>query len=131
MKIAIASDGTNVFQHFGRTPEFALFEIENGRVVKSSALSSGELGHGALAGLLKEANVELLICGGIGGGAVNALANIGVRVIGGAEGNVKKVAEDFAAGTLATNPDFACNHHHHEGEGCGHGHGEDHSCNCR
>ena len=120
MKIAITCENNQVFQHFGHTPGFALFEIVDGRIVSEKMLSSGSSGHGALATLLALEQVETLICGGIGGGAINALGNAGIKVIGGAAGNVREVAEAFAAGTLQVRADFHCNHHHHgEGHTCG------------
>ncbi|MBE6400211.1 MAG: dinitrogenase iron-molybdenum cofactor biosynthesis protein [Lentisphaerae bacterium] len=124
MKIAITCENGSVFQHFGHTPEFAVFEIENGKITASKMLSSGGSGHGALATLLTLEQVDVLICGGIGGGAINALGSAGIEVIGGAEGDVRQVAEAFAAGTLQVRQDFHCNHHHHgEGHDCG-----SHSC---
>lgn len=128
MKIAITCENHNVFQHFGHTPGFALFEIENGKVVSEKELSSGDTGHGALATLLAGEKIDLLICGGIGGGAINALGNAGIEVIGGAAGDVREVAEAFAAGMLQVRADFHCNHHHHgEGHTCGsHGCGSGH-----
>ena len=120
MKIAITCENNLVFQHFGHTPGFALFEIADGRIVSEKMLSSGSSGHGALATLLALEQVDTLICGGIGGGAINALGNAGIKVIGGAAGNVREVAEAFAAGTLKVRADFHCNHHHHgEGHTCG------------
>ena len=129
MKVAIASENGKVFQHFGRTPEFSIFEIQGGKVVEKSLLKCGDSGHGALAGLLAESGVDTLICGGIGGGAINALSSLGITVIGGAAGDVLKAAEAFAEGKLETDPNFSCNHHHHEG-GCGENHGGDHECHC-
>ena len=123
MKIAITCENGSVFQHFGHTPEFAVFEIENGKITASKMLSSGGSGHGALATLLTLEQVDVLICGGIGGGAINALGSAGIEVIGGAEGDVRQVAEAFAAGTLQVRQDFHCNHHHGEGHDCG-----SHSC---
>ena len=113
MKIAITCENDTVFQHFGHTPGFAVFEIQDSRITAESRISSGDSGHGALATLLAAENIELLICGGIGGGAINALANAGIQVIGGAEGNVREVAEAFAGNTLKVRSDFHCNHHHH------------------
>ena len=52
--------------------------------------------------------------------AINALANAGIEVVGGASGNVREVAEAFVNGTLQIRSDFHCNHHHD--------HGEDHNC---
>lgn len=124
MKIAVTCENHQVFQHFGHTPGFAVFEVENGNIISEKLLSSGSTGHGALAGVLALEQVDLLICGGIGGGAVNALANAGIEVVGGAGGDVKAVVEAFIAGTLQLRENFHCNHHHHgEGHNCG-----SHSC---
>ena len=124
MKIAVTCENNQVFQHFGHTPGFAVFEIADGKVVSEKMLSSGSSGHGALATLLALEQIEVLICGGIGGGAINALGNAGIKVIGGAEGDVRCVAENYAAGTLQVRENFHCNHQHHgEGHTCG-----DHGC---
>ena len=124
MKIAVTCENNQVFQHFGHTPGFAVFEIADGKVVSEKMLSSGSSGHGALATLLALEQIEVLICGGIGSGAINALGNAGIKVIGGAEGDVRCVAENYAAGTLQVRENFHCNHHHHgEGHTCG-----DHGC---
>lgn len=119
MLVAVTCENDQVFQHFGHTPEFAVFKFEDGKLVDEKRISSGSSGHGALAGLLALNSVDVLICGGIGGGAINALANAGIQVVGGAEGNVREVAEAFAAGTLQVRENFHCNHHHH---------GEEHDC---
>lgn len=124
MKIAVTCENDQVFQHFGHTPCFAVFEAEDGKIISDKRISSGDSGHGALASLLAEEKIDLLICGGIGGGAVNALAQANIMVVGGAEGNVREVAEAFVTGTLQVREDFHCGHHHHgEGHTCG-----DHGC---
>lgn len=126
MKIAVTCENDEVFQHFGHTPEFAVFETYGEKILSEKRLSSGDTGHGALAGLLAEDDIEVLICGGIGGGAIIALAEAGIVVVGGAEGNVRKVAEDYLTGKLVPRKNFFCNHHHEGGHDC-HGGGE-HSC---
>lgn len=120
MKIAITCENEQVFQHFGHTPQFAVFEISDNKIISDSRMATGDSGHGALAGLLAAENIEVLICGGIGAGAVNALQSANIRVIGGADGNVRQVAEEFAAGTLKVRANFHCNHHHN--------HDEEHDC---
>lgn len=124
-KIAVACENNQVFQHFGRTPEFAVFEIsEERKIVDESRLSTGETGHGALAALLDEQGIACLICGGIGGGAIQALSDAGIQVIPGAEGDVHDVVEAVLNGTFVPCEGFVCNHHHGEGgHSCG-----DHGC---
>lgn len=126
MKIAVTCENEQVFQHFGHTPGFAVFESEAGEIVKEKRISSGDSGHGALATLLSEEKIDLLICGGIGMGAVNALAQANILVVGGAEGNVKEVAQAFLNGTLQVREEYHCNHHG-DGHTCGsHGCGSGH-----
>ena len=64
MKIAVTYDNGNIFQHFGRTETFKVYEVEDGKVVSSQVIGSGGVGHGALAGVLAEQKVDVLICGG-------------------------------------------------------------------
>ncbi len=124
MKIAAACENGMIFQHFGHTPEFAVFEIEDNRIASEKILACGESGHGALAGLLAENNIDIIICGGIGGGAVKALGDAGILTVGGAEGDVREVVKSFLAGTLQVRKDFHCRHHRENGEhSCG-----SHSC---
>ena len=128
MKVAVTCSDNEVFQHFGHTPGFAVFEIADNQIISETFLSSGESGHGALAAVLAEAGIEVLICGGIGNGAINALSNANIKVVGGAAGNVREVAEAFAAGSLKVRPNFQCLHHHHDhGEG-GDCSSHDHQC---
>ena len=122
MKIAVTYDDGNVFQHFGRTEFFKVYEVEDNKVVSSEVVSSNGTGHGALAGLLSGIDVDVLICGGIGGGAQAALAEAGVELCAGASGNTD---EAYLKGELV-NSGANCDHHHHEeGHSCGEG---GHSC---
>ena len=127
MKIAVTYDNGNVFQHFGRTEQFKVYEVADNKVVSSEVISSGGTGHGALAGLLAGQDVDVLICGGIGGGAQAALAEAGVELCAGAEGNTDEAVEAYLRGELVSTG-ANCDHHHHEdGHSCG-GHEEGHSC---
>lgn len=130
MKIAVTYDNGNIFQHFGKTENFKVYEVEDNKVVSSEVIGSNGTGHGALAGLLSEQGVDVLICGGIGGGAQNALAQAGIRLFGGVSGSADDAVNALLAGNLGYDPDVHCNHHdhHEEGHNCGdHGCGS-HSC---
>ena len=132
MKIAVTYDNGEIFQHFGHTEQFKLYDIENGKVVASEVVGTNGSGHGALAGFLAEHQVQVLICGGIGGGAQNALAQAGIKLFCGCSGNADQAVEALLEGQLNYDADVKCNHHDHEhGEGghqCGnHGCGS-HSC---
>ena len=127
MKIAVTYDNGNIFQHFGRTESFKVYEVEDNKVVSSEVIGSNGVGHGALAGLLADQSVDVLICGGIGGGAQQALAEAGVELVAGAEGDVDQAVEAYLRGELISTG-ANCDHHHHEdGHSCGE-HGEGHSC---
>ena len=136
MKIAVTYDNGNIFQHFGRTEQFKVYEVEDNKVVSSEVIGSNGVGHGALAGLLADRSVDVLICGGLGGGAQAALAEAGVEVCAGAEGDADQAVEAYLKGELVSTG-ANCDHHHHEdghscgdheeGHGCG-SHDEGHSC---
>ena len=127
MRIAVTYENGQVFQHFGHSEQFKVYDVEDGKVVKSEVIGTNGQGHGALAGFLLQGNVDVLICGGIGGGARNALAEAGIELFPGAQGNADAQVEAYLAGELNYDPDTVCSHHGHEhGEGgCGHHeHGE-------
>lgn len=135
MIVAVAYKDGEVFQHFGHTEKFNLYEIEDNQIQVITTVSVNGTAHGALANTLKNCNADTLICGGIGAGAQRALAENDIKLYGGVTGNADQAVKDLLAGTLQYNPDVKCNHHHHgEGEGhtCGghhhHGKGEKHAC---
>lgn len=131
MKIAATYENGNIFQHFGRTETFKVYEVEDGKIVSSQVIGSNGIGHGALAGLLADQDIKVLICGGLGGGALNALTEAGIEVCAGASGNADEAVEAYLRGELVDSG-ANCDHHHHGGEDhecCGHHHEEeDHEC---
>ncbi|MCI7739476.1 MAG: DUF134 domain-containing protein [Lachnospiraceae bacterium] len=129
MKIAVTYENGEVFQHFGHTEQFKVYEVEDGKIISSEIVDTNGQGHGALAGFLFNSGIDVLICGGIGGGARNALAEAGIQLYPGAMGNADAQVESFLKGTLSYDPDTMCSHHSHaEGHVCGdHGCGS-HSC---
>lgn len=131
MRIAVTYENGNIFQHFGHTQQFKLYDIEDGKVLKSELIGANGFGHGALAGILSAVKADVLICGGIGGGAQAALAENGIKLYGGVSGNADEAVNAFLSGNLAFNPNVHCEHHDHEhggkshicgDHGCGHGH---------
>jgi len=132
MRIAVTYENGEIFQHFGHTEQFKVYDVENGKIIASKVVDTNGSGHGALAGVLAELNANVLICGGIGGGAQMALKAAGIDLFGGVSGDADKAVEEFITGKLAYDPDVKCNHHdHHHGEEhvCGdHGCGGEHHC---
>ena len=129
MKIAVTYENGQVFQHFGHTEQFKVYDVADGRVTDSRVVDTNGSGHGALAGFLRELGVDTLICGGIGGGARNALAQAGIRLFPGASGDADGAVKALLADRLDYDPDTVCAHHHDHGEGhdCGH-HDHEHAC---
>ena len=121
MKIAVTYENGQVFQHFGHTAQFKIYQVEDGAVAAQEVVDTAGSGHGALAGFLKEAGVQVLLCGGIGAGARNALAEAGIQLRGGISGSADEAAEAYLNGTLHYDPAVCCDHH-------GQGHGEGASC---
>jgi predicted Fe-Mo cluster-binding NifX family protein len=129
MRIAVTYENGQVFQHFGHTERFKVYDIENGMVTVTTTVNTNGSGHGALADILKKIGADTLVCGGIGGGAKLALAEAGIKLYGGVTGDTDKAIESLLAGRLRFDPDAECSHqdeHHHDDcgrQGCeGHSH---------
>ena len=119
MRIAVTYDNGQIFQHFGHSAQFKVYDVEDGKITHEQIIDTNGSGHGALAGLLSDAKADVLICGGIGGGAQMALAEAGIKLYGGAAGDADAAVAAFLRGELAYNPDVRCSHH----DGGHHGHG--------
>ena len=119
MRLAVTyeKETGDVFQHFGHTETFKVYDIAEGEIRGGQVIDTNGAGHGALAGLLARKEVDALICGGIGGGARNALTEAKIVVYPGALGNADENVKAFLAGELSYDPDTMCSHH-----------GEDHTC---
>ena len=109
MRIAVTYENEEIFQHFGHTEQFKIYDIENGAIIASQVVDTNGSGHGALAGVLTALNVDVLICGGIGGGAQMALAAAGIKLYGGVSGNADVTVAAFIQGKLTYNPNVQCN----------------------
>lgn len=127
MRVATTYDNGNIFMHFGRSEQFKIYDIQDGKVLNEQVVGTGGTGHGALAGLLANGGVDTLICGGIGGGAINALTQTGITVYAGAQGSCDACVEALIAGTLAQTGEATCDFHGHDHEHT-HEHGEPCSC---
>ena len=129
MKIAVTYDNGNIFQHFGKTDFFKVYEVNDNQVVSSEVIGSNGSGHGALADLLAGQSIDVLICGGIGGGAQDALQAADIEVCSGAQGDTDQAVEAYLKGELVSSG-VNCDHHHEDGHSCG-GHEDGHTCgNC-
>jgi len=121
MRIAVTYENGCVFPHFGHTQQFKIYDVADGAVSASRVVDTNGSGHGALAGVLKALEVDVLICGGIGGGAQAALAAAGIKLYGGVSGDTDAAVAALLAGNLDYDPEARCDHHDHH-------HGEEHTC---
>lgn len=132
MKLAVTYENGQIFQHFGHTEQFKIYEVADGKIVSEEVVDTNGSGHGALAGFLMQHGVEALICGGIGGGAQAALVKVGIKLYGGVSGEADAAVHALLAENLGFNPDVQCSHHNQKhgdgGHTCGsHGCGN-HGC---
>ncbi|MBQ3549220.1 MAG: FKBP-type peptidyl-prolyl cis-trans isomerase [Oscillospiraceae bacterium] len=121
MKIAVTFENGQVFQHFGHTEQFKLYEVEDGKVVSSEIIDTNGSGHEALADFLAARGVSALVCGGIGDGAQAALSASGIEICSGAAGEADEAVAAFLRGELVS-AGVNCDHHDHdhsEEGGCG------------
>lgn len=118
MKIAVTFENGEVFQHFGHTEQFKLYDISNGKITDAKIVSTLGSGHGALAGFLKNQNVDTVICGGIGGGAKTALSEAGIALYGGVTGSADEAVKALLENRLNYDSDMECSDHEHHGS-CG------------
>ena len=127
MKIAVPFANGEVFQHFGHTENFKLYEIEAGQVVSCEIIDTNGSGHEALANFLANLSVNILLCGGIGDGAQAALTDAGIEICSGAQGDADAAVIAYLNGELVSEG-VNCDHHHDHGDedGCGCGGG----CGC-
>lgn len=117
MRIAITNKDGEVFQHFGKTESFMIYDVDDtGKIIHKVVLMCHGISHGALAGLLRQSQVNVVICGGLGMPMYNKLVEGGMKVYGGVEGKCDEVVQDFIDGNLDYDPNAAMNHGgcHHE-----------------
>ena len=130
MKIAVTYENGQIFQHFGHTEQMKIYTVENNEIVSAQIIGTQGSGHGALAGFLRELEVDALICGGIGGGAQIALAEAGIKLYGGCNGDADQAVRNLLNNTLMYNPNVRCSHHD-GGHDCGHDCGAHAGHECR
>lgn len=114
MKIAVTYDQGMVFPHFGHSEQFKIYNIKANEVVSTEIIQTNGTGHCALANILAEKEVEILICGGIGAGAINNLQKAGIEILPGVMGEADMAVEDYLAGILEYDPNTRCSHHEHD-----------------
>ena len=132
MKIAVTYDKDNgtVFQHFGHSKMFKIYEIDGQNIVDTKIIEAQGSGHSALATMLDDINVDALICGGIGNGAMEALVQMGIEVCSGVSGDADEAVAEYLNGALESQG-VNCDHHNNgEEHSCGHCGSDEEDCGC-
>ena len=113
MKIATTFKNDLISDHFGKTEYFKIYEIDNNKIVGSHVIDNNGLSHGSLVSLLVNENVNVLICGTIGTGAINILNDNNIKCVPGTFGNSDSVVNDYLLGNVCQKPNsiHECNHH--------------------
>lgn len=124
MKIAVTYENGEIFQHFGHTKQLKIYDVENNVINGEIIIDVSESGHGALVGVLSNNEVEVLICGGIGNGAKEALQRANIKYYGGVVGSADDAVKNLLNGTLKYDENIHCNHHEEKEHSCG-----EHKCN--
>lgn len=119
MKIAVPYENGEVFQHFGHAAEFKIYTVEDIKPIESKIVKPENVSHEAVAGYLKKLGVDLLICGGIGDGAREAIEAEHILLCSNVSGNADEVVDQFLDGSLEFMTGSSCDHHHGEEHACG------------
>lgn len=114
MKIAVASEMGIVTEHFGHCEYFAIFQVENNHIVKRDSVQNPGHKPGFLPNFLNEMGVNVIISGGMGGGAVEMFNERGIEVIIGANGDVNIAAEQYLRGVLKSTGSICHEHVQHD-----------------
>ena len=115
MKIAVACDGENVTGHFGHCENFTMFDTENGQIVKKEPIPNPGHKPGFLPNFLGDRGAEVIISGGMGGGAVDIFNERNIEVILGATGSAEEAVKKYLAGELESTGSI-CHAHEHADE---------------
>ena len=132
MKLCIPSMGNKgldeaVGEHFGRVPNYTVFETETKEVTILDNTSEHMGGSGFPAEILTKAGINTMLCGGLGRGAISMFEGAGVMVFVGATGTVQETIDMWKAGQLqAATDENACAQHAYRGDGIGEGQGHEH-----
>ena len=115
MRIAVASMGDTVARHFGHCENFMIYDTENGVITGEENVPNPGHKPGFLPNFLADRGVEVIISGGMGGGAVDIFNERNVEVVMGAQGTSKQNVELYLKGELVSTGSV-CHEHDFENE---------------
>ena len=112
MRIAVPFDNGQIFPHFGKSECFKIYDTTSVFVLKSELVETAETAHAhsSLAAFLTEKDVQVVICGGIGEGAIAALAEAGIQALTGAQGEADEIEKACLKNEIKLNTQSTCGH---------------------
>jgi len=126
MKIAVASNGDLVTEHFGHCEVFHIYHENESEIVHHERIPNPGHRPGFLPNYLNDLGVNVIISGGMGGGAIDIFNEKNIEVIVGAKGFSIDAAQEYLKGNLKSTGSVCHSHDHgHDHE---HGHGHQGSC---
>ena len=114
MKIAVAGEGKNVTEHFGHCVNFLIYDVENGKIANEESIPNPGHKPGFLPNFLADRGVNVIISGGMGGGAVDIFNERNVEVVVGASGDAKTAVLNYLKGALKSTGSVCHEHQHHD-----------------
>lgn len=118
MKIAVSSEYGMVTEHFGHCESFNIYNVEDNKILESKSIPNPGHRPGFLPNFLNDIGVNVIISGGMGGGAIDIFNEKDIEVITGAKGNARVAAEEYLKGNLKSTGSICHQHQHHDE--CGH-----------
>lgn len=103
LKIVVASEGFEVSPHFAKCSNYSYYTVINGIITDYQNMPNTEHLCGAIAPLMKELGVNVVLTGGIGPKSLEALKSEDIAVVTGVSGDVRTAVESYVAGILETN----------------------------
>lgn len=117
IRVAVACSQNQVAQHFGHCDTFYLYDFEDGKLVKEDSVPNPGHKPGFLPNYLADNGVNVIVAGGMGGGAIDIFNERKVETVTGAKGDMKTAAVAYMNGSLVSTGSV-CHEHAHEDEGC-------------
>jgi len=118
MKIAVACINEEVAEHFGHCEKFQIFTVSDGKIIKVENLKNPEHQPGVLPGFLKRHGIDVILSGGMGGGAIDLFNALEIETVTGVKGLAQEAVKQYLLGNLKSSGSVCHQHQHHAD--CGH-----------
>jgi predicted Fe-Mo cluster-binding NifX family protein len=114
MKIAVASEGRTITQHFGHCEGFNVFTAQEDKVTGIEFVPNPGHKPGFLPNYLNDLGVNVIISGGMGGGAIEIFNEKNIEVVVGVSGLAEDAVNLYLQGKLESTGSVCHEHQHHD-----------------